>query len=159
LNWDALGAIAESVGAIGVIATLLYLAAQIRANTRSVRASTYQETERGGREVNLALAQDAELSRIWSSGLLDFDTLAHEEKLRFAYVATLYLREFQNAKYQCEQGTLDKISLDQWRQQLRVICALPGFATWWDRNELYRFSPTFEELVGQFVEEGKRPAA
>jgi hypothetical protein len=30
MNWDAIGAIAELLGAIGVIASLVYLAGQIR---------------------------------------------------------------------------------------------------------------------------------
>lgn len=37
MNWDALGAIGEMLGAIGVIATLLYLSVQIRQNTRAIR--------------------------------------------------------------------------------------------------------------------------
>ena len=32
MNWDAIGAIAELAGAIGVIASLIYLARQIRQN-------------------------------------------------------------------------------------------------------------------------------
>lgn len=43
LNWDAVGATAELVAALGVIVSLLYLATQIRQNTASVRASTYQD--------------------------------------------------------------------------------------------------------------------
>ena len=38
-----LGNIGEFVGAIGVIASLVYLAVQIRQNTTSVRASTFQK--------------------------------------------------------------------------------------------------------------------
>src|SRR5262245_27091296 len=34
LNWEAVGAIGEILGALGVIATLLYLSVQIRQNTR-----------------------------------------------------------------------------------------------------------------------------
>lgn len=30
MNWDAIGALAESIGAIGVMATLAYLAIQVR---------------------------------------------------------------------------------------------------------------------------------
>ena len=33
MNWDAIGAIAEVVAAIGVILTLIYVAIQIRQNT------------------------------------------------------------------------------------------------------------------------------
>jgi hypothetical protein len=33
MDWDALGAIAEAVGAIAIIVSLVYVAAQIRQNT------------------------------------------------------------------------------------------------------------------------------
>lgn len=36
LNWDAVGSVAESVGAFGVIASLIYLAFQVRASTRGL---------------------------------------------------------------------------------------------------------------------------
>jgi len=38
VNWEAVGTIAEIVGAAGVIASLLYLAAQIRQSTKVARA-------------------------------------------------------------------------------------------------------------------------
>ena len=159
MNWDAVGAIAEAVGAVGVIATLLYLAVQVRINTQSVRASTHQEAENGARQVALVLAQDPELSRIWASGLLDFDSLPREEKIRFGSVASLILREFDNAEYQFAQETLDQASLDQSRRQLRVIAALPGFALWWEGNASHLFTPPLEELIGKLVAEGKKSAA
>ena len=50
MNWDAIGAIAELLGAVGVIASLVYLAGQIRQsreqthqNTRALRASTQHD--------------------------------------------------------------------------------------------------------------------
>ena len=43
MNWEALGAIAELLGAIGVIATLGYLATQIRQNSKLLQLNnTYQ---------------------------------------------------------------------------------------------------------------------
>ncbi len=36
MNWDAIGAVGEIVGAAGVILSLVYLAAQIRHNTKQV---------------------------------------------------------------------------------------------------------------------------
>ncbi len=35
MSWDAIGAIAELAGALGVIASLIYLATQIRHSTRA----------------------------------------------------------------------------------------------------------------------------
>ena len=40
MNWEALSAIGELVGAVGVVATLFYVAVQVRQNTRAVRAAT-----------------------------------------------------------------------------------------------------------------------
>lgn len=39
--WDALGAVGELVGAIAVVATLGYLAVQIRQNTNAVKAASH----------------------------------------------------------------------------------------------------------------------
>ena len=39
MNWEAVGAISEVVGAIGVIATLAYLAVQIRQNSAHLAES------------------------------------------------------------------------------------------------------------------------
>ena len=36
MNWEAIGAIAESLGALGVIITLAYLAIQLRQNSNSL---------------------------------------------------------------------------------------------------------------------------
>ncbi len=40
MNWDAVGAIAELVGATAVVLTLVYLSIQLRQNTRAVEHAT-----------------------------------------------------------------------------------------------------------------------
>jgi hypothetical protein len=42
MNWDAIGAVGELVGAVAVVVTLAYLASQLRQNTKALRSSTYQ---------------------------------------------------------------------------------------------------------------------
>jgi hypothetical protein len=39
MNWDAIGAVGEIVGALAVFLTLVYLAGQINQNTKAVRAT------------------------------------------------------------------------------------------------------------------------
>jgi hypothetical protein len=53
MNWEAIGAVGEVAGAIGVIATLGYLAVQIRHNTRSVRAASRLDIASGWRAHNI----------------------------------------------------------------------------------------------------------
>ena len=40
MNWDAIGAIAELLGAVGVIASLVYLAGQIRHSREQMGENT-----------------------------------------------------------------------------------------------------------------------
>jgi len=42
MDWNAIGAIGEIAGAIGVIVTLVYLAGQLKQNTRALRSSAFQ---------------------------------------------------------------------------------------------------------------------
>lgn len=42
INWEAIGAVGEIGGAIGVVVTLIYLAGQLRQNTQALRSSTNQ---------------------------------------------------------------------------------------------------------------------
>ena len=46
MNWEAMGAIGEIVGAVGVIATLGYLAFQVRQNSNVTRSATRQAIPR-----------------------------------------------------------------------------------------------------------------
>ena len=41
MNWDALGALAEMIGATAVLITLIYLAIQIRQTKELARSQTY----------------------------------------------------------------------------------------------------------------------
>ena len=43
MNWDAIGAIGENVGALGVILSLIYLASQIRMQNRESRLAAATE--------------------------------------------------------------------------------------------------------------------
>jgi hypothetical protein len=63
IEWNILGNIAESVAALGVIASLIYLAVQVRQNTQSIRASTYEGMIRSSGEFLLPLIQDRDLAR------------------------------------------------------------------------------------------------
>lgn len=57
MNWDAIGAIGEIIGAIAVVATLGYLATQIRQSRKATLADVYQGRAhtRGANTLQIAL--------------------------------------------------------------------------------------------------------
>jgi hypothetical protein len=54
VDWEAIGALGEVLGATGVIVTLGYLAVQIRHNTRALRAASIDSMTQQA-EVDLVL--------------------------------------------------------------------------------------------------------
>jgi hypothetical protein len=72
MNWDAIGALAELAGALGVIASLVYLAIQIRQNTRSAREAAWHSVLRDLQQFRSLIAQDPEVARVYRDGLRDY---------------------------------------------------------------------------------------
>ncbi len=47
MNWEAISAVGQLVGSLGVLVTLIYLAIQMKQNTAAVAKSTYESTMTG----------------------------------------------------------------------------------------------------------------
>jgi hypothetical protein len=139
LSWDALGAIAELIGALGVIASLAYLAAQIRQNTRqmadhgkALRLSAQETVSGSFSRWRDPLIRDAEAVAVWMRGLSGTPS-SREEEIQFALVLQELLFAFQNSFIRGSEGLLT----DYWSRELKTIRELlgsPGAANWWKRN-------------------------
>ncbi|MEJ2239686.1 MAG: hypothetical protein P8X82_15425, partial [Gemmatimonadales bacterium] len=81
MNWDALGAIGEIVGAAGVVVSLLYLASQVRNNSRQLRHASAQAVLDKLNGLIGQLAFTAGAGDVWSRGLSGLDTLKDDEEL------------------------------------------------------------------------------
>ena len=106
MNWEAIGAIAEAVGAAGVIASLVYLGVQIRSNTRAAKVAAYQQMIAAGRDLSLAVFANNDLFetmvRRW--GLTDQEEI---DKTREGLFFDSTLAAWESQVYQHEQGMLD----------------------------------------------------
>jgi hypothetical protein len=71
MNWTALGAIAELAGAAAVLVTLVYLAYQLRENTRAVRGQSADSALAAVLEFTGDMARDDELNRLFTRGTED----------------------------------------------------------------------------------------
>ncbi len=135
MNWEAIGAIGEVVGAAAVFLTLVYLSLQIRQNTRSVKAAAVQAAMISASSTYSALAYDAEMSRIYWDGLSDFKALPRDERRRFATYMASTLKPIENLLVQTRLGTLDYDDWEGERSELVRHFSQPGMRTWWQRGE------------------------
>jgi len=122
MNWEALGSIAELLGALGVIGSFFYLALQIRQNTdplgesiKSQQIATYQAVQDSGHQVR---GQVQEHAALYLKGLRDPPALAPEELLIFNTLmegVISYLREL------CLYNQLGTLDAYLWRIQEDLI--------------------------------------
>ncbi len=149
MNWEALGAIGEILGAIGVIATLAYLAVQIRQNTRAIRGSTLS-----------ALTQHQQFEIHWSSELAGPlqraihrpDEMSEEDVWQVSELFTAFFVARQNEFSQYKQGLLGE---EDWKSResiIRVTLGIEWAQHWWLTFGKDYFTTEFVELVGRIVD-------
>ena len=89
MNWDALGALAELAGATAVVITLIYLALQLRQNSRLVKASIAATTRESTNQLTGLLAQDREALRVFYEGLEGRAAMDQRDKQHFDAMVSL----------------------------------------------------------------------
>ena len=144
MNWDALGAVAELVGAVGVVASLLYVAVQVRQNTGALRASAEQDAITALRLFQRSLLEDDRL-RVFRAGSEDWDSLDDDDRARFVILVSEFLRTFESIYMLRVRGSLEP---DVWRG-LSVLLqdhgTSPGVQRYFEMRR-DSFSPAFREF-------------
>ena len=103
-----LGSIGELVGAIGVIASLIYLAAQIRGARSMARAQNVREIFDGMRRHQGAIAADPELAQVWCDGLEDYRGLSPRDRMRFLFLMHDYILLYRETQIAYREGVLSE---------------------------------------------------
>lgn len=150
MNWEAIGAISNILSAIAVIATLGYVAVQIRQNTSALRSTATQGAHDQSAAVYDLLASDPKLSDIFVRGLETPNTLDRVETGRFYAFNMGVMFRFQNWYLQMRSRALDKEQVESWARVLRQISGTPGFQKFWaERRHL--FTPVMVKYLEQEV--------
>ena len=111
MNWEAIGAIAELMGAGAVFASLIYLAVQTKQNTRALRSAAFHQVRESFSNVSLVMAQDERLRSVFRRAASD-EPLSETEYSTFNYLLTTLVRRGESAFFQSSDGTLQN---ESWR--------------------------------------------
>ena len=146
MDWSAIRAWADLAGAFAVVASVLYLGAQVRQGNRVARAAAIESLVNAFRNFTQPLAADAELYRIFSTGVEDLDALDIVDRGRFFHLAFQFGKIIEIAHYYWQHGLLDDGYWEGWRAGAAHFFHSPGWQRYWDlRSET--FSPAFRAFV------------
>ena len=154
MNWDAIGALAELLGAAGVIISIIYLARQVSHNTQATRLdATFRVMESTVGTSGLPLVNDAELGGRLFAALQGERPSDPGELLQVQAWCFVTLKTIENAFYQFQHGSLDPAVWQNWADWWAPWLRLPGFRAYWeDRRDV--FLPDFREVVDSWMQAG-----
>jgi hypothetical protein len=130
-----LGAIGELVGGVAVIFSLVYVAHQIRQNSRLIEqnsrqleASMYFATNDSFNRWWALLAQDEGTASVWRRGLLG-ELATAEDRLRFYALIGPLFTTWENNFVQQRLGSVRRDTLQISGDEIHQILTSPGGAT------------------------------
>ena len=132
-----LGSIGEVVAAIATVATLVYLAIQIRHNTRGLdqnnellRLSYENHVREEGTQLRALLASDPVLASIWRRGLAADPAMERIERDRFELLIINVLNMLGAQHDALSRGH----ATPHIATYLNLVARTPGFRQWWARH-------------------------
>ena len=132
MNWEAIGAIGEIVGAVAVVFTLIYLTIQLRQNTATVKAATYQA-------VAEALADSA-------YRLAPIPKDEHERVVIF--IGTM--RRFENLHFQLKSQNVKEADIEGFLNGLALSLDEGSYGKYWKPYSIV-FNSEFVDYVETYV--------
>ena len=138
VSLETINSIAQIIAAIGVIASLFYLAVQIRQNTRSQRSIVVDSLTRSLIALLGPQAADPDQLRAFAAAAEDWHGASEADRVRCVSIFFTTFKLFENAWFQQRQGTLDREQWESWDLHIRVYYHRPGVKEWWsDRQGLF----------------------
>ena len=133
MNWDAISAIGEIVGAVAVIATLLYLAKEIRQNSVSVAISALRDTTAQWNHWSEMIATSPDLADIVIKGNHSHRNLSDSESLRYGAYVQSFFDNVESYRLLVTKHKVDK-DLKVLESIVRHRIVNSGFSDWWSNN-------------------------
>ena len=142
---ENLGNIGELIGGIGVVITLIYLATQIRQNTRSLRLTSVQQIISTSVQIN-ETASTGPIPEILSK-LEMGGRLTEKEFAQYLMHLWASLTHFWQVFHQHENGMIDDVVFDVYMARLRINLSSSLARSMWRNRIRQGFPENFQKLV------------
>ena len=152
MNWDAIGAVGEILGATAVVATLIYLARQMQQEARADTAETMGSWLADYNGIVLDILRDPDVAQILRQGLTDFEQLSRNDQMRFHAWMVPHLLNAQVLWFQLNDGIMHRQIADQILTFNAMMLKTNGGSYWWSTARVI-WRPEFVEHIDKLIED------
>ena len=146
MNWEIIGVVVEAVGALAVVASLIFVVYEVRSNTRSLARTEARETQRECTVAYYAVADNKETAEIVLRGLTGMSNLEPLDRYRFDLTVAGWLLAVEQAFYAANQNLYSEELLLPHKVMAKGLISSPGGVEWWDETKSW-FSPGFQKTI------------
>jgi hypothetical protein len=151
LTIQDLGSIGELIAAIATVLTLVYLAAQIRQNTQTLRSSTLHQNTDLWSTLWVRLA-DPDIAQAYAQGMAGRPDIRPLSYTQFFLICRGMFLALENQYYQVRHGVLDGEAYASYERAIaEQLLAFRGFRIWWEQSRSV-FSPSFAAHIDGLIE-------
>jgi hypothetical protein len=147
VNWVAIDAIAQIIGVIVVVITLIYLAAQVRQGNLLARTQARQRmVEQADRELYVQMSDPS----ITYANVKD-GPLSEEEQAKLGLFFVSFMRQREWEWFQFRDGVIDEDVYRAYHDVIAVHLGTPRGRKWWKNIGTFAFDPAFVTEVDDFL--------
>ena len=132
MNWDAIGALGELVGAVAVVVSIIYLALQVRQNSADVRSGGYQGAVQSANQFLESLTGDPESRKIFTKALESFDELDEDGQVVARMLFLQLFMYYEAFYYQYLEGVVNEEIWEGRKIMMLNMLESPGISSWWE---------------------------
>jgi hypothetical protein len=148
MNWEAVGAISQIVGAVFVGITLIYLAAQLRQNTSALKSSAFLAVSTLMGSTMEVWATHSDLPPLLIKAQAGLDELSPDERARFGFMMMMTYRRLETVVVQRHLGFIDLELTEGFERSALSALRSKGVRQWWDGSK-----DAFSNLFSAWVDE------
>jgi hypothetical protein len=158
MSWEMLAALGQLAAVFVGIPSLIYLAVQIREQTKERRQSAVHALTVQRGDLTGSLHDNPETAAIFLRGMLSFTDLDVVSKLRFSAFFNRLINIFEGMYFSHRQGILTGSSWRAVERTMSDLIAYPGVQQWWETRRHWH-TEEFDHLVGELIAKSNKPKA
>ena len=142
MNWEAISAVGEILGAAAVVVTLLFVAREVRQNSRALAVTALRDTTAQWNHWSEMMAVSPDLGDIVDRGNRDLGSLSSGESLRYGAYVQAFFDNVESYRSLITEHRLQRdleVLISITKRRLK----LAGFQAWWKANS--------EDYADEFV--------
>ena len=146
MNWDAVGAVAEILGAVVVIATLIFLSRQIQQSNKIAQGQAMRDIVGQFNDSMQRWTDSPETIPLMQRGMTDYASLGKEERAHFAFRIAPLINQFDLMLRLHRDGQFPNDMLEDFAAICISIITTPGGKQYWED-----VSKTFHSAVVEYL--------